>query len=78
MNIALSILSIIGTISSVVFAFLAFFRKEKESNVSVGKKGGELSNDIFYIKTMVDNIKTNLEKVEDNYNQLNIKFVKLD
>lgn len=64
-TIILSIISVLGTISSITFAYLAFKRNNKKDDKSEGKTHGVLISDIGYIKSSIDRMERSLEKVEE-------------
>ena len=48
-SIALTIISVLGTLSSIVFAFLAFRRNDKRDHKDAGKNEGVMLSEIGYI-----------------------------
>lgn len=72
-TIVLSIISVLGTVSSIVFAFLAYKRNAKTDNKQEGKNEGVLISDVGYIKSSIDRIEKNMDKLEDRYNQLSMQ-----
>ena len=62
LTIIVSIIGIIGTLSSIFFAYLAFKRNEKMEAKSEGKNQGSIFSDIGYIKACVDRVEKNLCK----------------
>ena len=77
-KIVLSLLSIIGTISSIVFAYLAFRRYAKGDNKKEGKNEGVLISDIGYIKSSIDRIEKTLNKLEEKYDDLHSRIIKIE
>ncbi len=53
-EIVLTIISVAGTVSSILFAYLAFKRGNKTENKAEGKNEGVLISDIGYIKSSID------------------------
>lgn len=78
LEILLTILSALGTLSSITFAFIAFKRNEKSDRRSEGKNEGVLLSDIGYIKSSIDRIEKSLDKLEQNYAVLSERVVKVE
>ena len=77
-EIVLSIISVIGTLSSIVFAFLAFKRNVKGDNKQEGKNEGVLISDVGYIKSSIDRIEKTLDKLEEKYDDLHSRIIKIE
>lgn len=77
-TIVLSIISVLGTVSSIVFAYLAYERNAKTDNKQEGKNEGVLISDVGYIKSSIDRIEKNMDKLEDRYNQLSNQLTKTE
>lgn len=75
-TIVLSIISVLGTVSSIVFAFLAYKRNSKTDNKQEGKNEGD--SDVGYIKSSIDRNEKNMDKLEDRYNQLSNQLTKTE
>jgi len=58
----LGVISVLGILSSIIFAYLGFFRNQKKEDLEGGKKDGVLLTEIGYIKSGVDDIKRKQEK----------------
>jgi phage shock protein A len=69
------IVGIIGTISSIVFAYLAFKRNGSNDLKASAKTEGALYSDISYIKASIDRMERKLDKVENNYQILREKII---
>lgn len=78
MEIVLSVISVIGTLSSIVFAFLAFKRNAKGDNKQEGKNEGVLISDVGYIKSSIDRIEKTLDKLEEKYDDLHSRIIKIE
>lgn len=78
MNVVISIVSIICTVLSVLVAYLAFrnnsIKDQKKSWISEGT----MLSDIGYIKACVDRMEKNLSLVEDRYQKISERLVKLE
>lgn len=77
-EIVLSVISVIGTISSIVFAFLVFKRNAKGDNKQEGKNEGVLISDVGYIKSSIDRIEKTLDKLEEKYDDLHSRIIKIE
>ena len=78
-NIVLSIISIVGTMSSILFAFLAFHRNNKGDHKQEGKEmKGVLISDVGYIKSSIDRIEKTLDKLEEKYDDLHSRIIKIE
>ncbi len=74
-EVSLSIISVIGTISSILFAYLAFRRNEKVDNKKDGKNEGVLISDVGYIKSSIDRIEKTLDKLQEKYDDLHSRVL---
>lgn len=54
-----------ASLSSIVFAYLAFKRSNKHDQKSEGKTEGVMFSDIGYIKACVDRVEKNLNRVDE-------------
>ena len=66
-SLVVSLIGVCSSISSVVFAFLAFKRSERAEHKSEGKGEGLMLSDIGYIKACVDRVEKNLNRVDEGY-----------
>lgn len=64
-DIVLTIISVLGTISSILFAYLAFKRGNKQENKDEGKSEGVMLSEIGYIKSSIDRIEKSLDHLEE-------------
>lgn len=77
-DIVLSVISLVGTLSSILFAFLAFRRNDKGDNKQEGKNEGVLISDVGYIKSSIDRIEKTLDKLEEKYDDLRSRIIKIE
>ena len=70
--------SFLASLSSIIFAFLAFKRNDKEDSKLVGKTEGVMFSDIGYIKACVDRVEKNLNKVDERYRNVAERLAKLE
>ena len=73
-----SIIGIIGTLSSIFFAYLAFKKNEKIEAKNEGKSQGSIFSDIGYIKACVDRVEKNLSKLDEGYKDILERLAKVE
>ena len=78
LNVIMSICSLIGTVSTIFFAYLAFRRSEKEEQKTDGKTEGVMFSDIGYIKACVDRVEKNLNKVDEGHRNIAERLAKVE
>ena len=76
-EITISILSILGTISSIIFAYLAFRRNDKKDIKTCATQEGELFSDMKWVKSSISRMEKKIDSIDDNYKELGITVVKL-
>ena len=67
-----------ASLSSIVFAYLAFRKSEKQDQKNDGKTEGVMFSDIGYIKACVDRVEKNLNKVDERYRGIAERLAKLE
>ena len=76
------IFGVISTLSSIIFAYLAFKRNYTNDNnqriAKSNKNEGRLISDISYIKSSLDRLDLKIDKVEQNYLDLLSRIIKLE
>jgi hypothetical protein len=60
----LTAISVIGALSTILFAYLAFKRANKKEDKLSGKNEGIIISDISYIKSSTERIEKRLDKLE--------------
>ena len=60
----LTVISVIGVLSTILFAYLAFKRANKKEDKLSGKNEGIIISDISYIKSSTERIEKRLDKLE--------------
>lgn len=71
-------IGIVGTISSICFAFLAFRRNQAHDTKKDAKSEGVLISDVGYIKSSIDRMEGKLDKVETNYQNLLSRLIRVE
>ena len=64
-ELVFALVGFFASISSIVFAYLAFRRSDKAEHKTDGKTEGVMFSDIGYIKACVDRVEKNLTKVDE-------------
>ena len=77
-EIVLTIISVLGTISSILFAYLAFKRSNKLEHKDEGKNEGVMLSEIGYIKSSIDRIEKSLNHLEERYTELSNRLVRVE
>ncbi len=67
LNIIVTIVGLIASSSSIIFALFTFKRAEREEHKKNGKNEGLILSDIGYIKACVDRVEKNLGLVDERY-----------
>ena len=78
LDIVLTVLSISGTLSSILFAYLAFRRNDRGDHKQEGKNEGVLISDVGYIKSSIDRIEKSIDKLEEGQNATKERLAKLE
>ena len=73
-----SLVGLIASLSSIVFAFIAFKRTSKDEHKSEGKAEGVMFSDIGYIKACVDRVEKNLCTVDERYRNIAERLARLE
>lgn len=77
-EIVIGIFGIMGTLSSICFAYLAFKRGQHQDTKKNAKSEGVLISDIGYIKSSIDRMEKKLDQVELNYQDLLARIVRVE
>lgn len=77
-DIVLSIISVIGTVSSITFAYLAFRRNDRGDHKREAKNEGVLISDVGYIKSSIDRIEKTMDKLEEGHANVKERLTKLE
>ena len=78
LDVVLTILSILGTVSSFVFAYLAFRKSDRGDHKEAGKNEGVLISDVGYIKSSIDRIEKSIDKLEEGHASTKERLTKLE
>jgi len=77
-DMIMGIISVIGTLSSILFAYLAFRKNDRTTLKDIAKSEGALLSDIGYIKSSIDRMESKLDRVEVNYEDLLTRVTRLE
>ena len=77
-KVVVTMVGLAASISSIVFALLAFKRSEKQEHKTEGKSEGLILSDIGYIKACVDRMEKNLTSVDERYRNVLERLVKVE
>lgn len=78
LTIVVSVIGIIGTLSSIFFAYLACKKNNMEEQRLDGKNEGAMQSDIAYIKACVDRVEKNINKVDERYRNIAERLAKVE
>ena len=78
LELSIALVGILASVSSIVFAYLAFKRGEKHDQQNEAKTEGVMFSDIGYIKACVDRVEKNLNKVDERYRNIAERLAKLE
>lgn len=76
-EITISILSVLGTVSSIIFAYLAFRRNDKKDIKAHASKETELLLDMKWLKSSVSRMEKKIDEIDANYKELGITVIKV-
>lgn len=77
-ELIISLIGAVGTISTIIFAYLAFRRNGSNDIRQKAMDEGVLLSDVAHIKSSIDRIEEKLDKVEGNYSNLKDRVIKLE
>lgn len=77
-ELVFALVGFFASISSVIFAYLAFRRSDRQDQKIDGKTEGVMFSDIGYIKACVDRVEKNLNKVDERYRNIAERLAKLE
>lgn len=77
-SIVVTAVGLCASLSSIVFALLAFKRSERQEHKTEGKSEGLILSDIGYIKACVDRVEKNLNSVDERYRNILERLAKVE
>ena len=78
LEVTLMIIGVSGTLSSILFAYLAFRRADRKEDQIAGKNEGILMSDLGYIKSSTERIEKRLDKLDNGFSDLNTRVTILE
>lgn len=78
LSLLITLIGFFASLSSIIFAYLAFKRSEKQDQKKDGKNEGLILSDIGYIKACVDRVEKNLVKVDERYRNILERLAKVE
>lgn len=78
LTVVVSVIGVIGTLSSIFFAYLACKKSNMKEQKVDGKSEGAMLSDIGYIKACVDRVEKNLNKVDERYRNIAERLAKVE
>lgn len=77
-ELVFALVGFFASISSIIFAYLAFKRSDKAEHKTDGKTEGVMFSDIGYIKACVDRVEKNLTKVDERNRNIAERLAKVE
>lgn len=77
-EIALTIISVLGTISSIMFGYLAFRRNANTDNKQIGRESGTVISDLGYIKSSIERIEKRLDNSELKFDGFSTRLARVE
>ena len=77
-EVVVMIVGIVGTVSSMVFGYIAFRKKENEEKSVRGKSKGILISEIGNIKNSIDRMYEKLDVIEKNYHEISRRVIRVE
>lgn len=78
LNTVVTVVGFCASLSSILFALLAFKRSERQDHKTEGKSEGLILSDIGYIKACVDRVEKNLNRVDERYRNIVERLAKVE
>lgn len=77
-SIIVTAIGLCASVSSIIFALLAFRRSERQDQRKEGKSEGLIMSDIGYIKACVDRVEKNITRVDETYKNVIERLAKVE
>lgn len=77
-SIIVTAIGLCASVSSIIFALLAFKRSERQDQRKEGKSEGLIMSDIGYIKACVDRVEKNITRVDETYKNVIERLAKVE
>lgn len=77
-EIALTIISVLETISSISFGYLAFRRNANSETKQIGRESGTVISDLGYIKSSIERIEKRLDISESKFDGVFTRLARVE
>lgn len=77
-EIIVTIIGVTSSITNIIFGYLALKRSNRKEERVEGKNEGEMIADIGYIKSCVERVEKNLNKVDERYRNIIERIARLE
>lgn len=77
-EIVLTIISVLGTSSSVLFGYLAFRRNAYSDTKQIGRESGTVISDLGYIKSSIERIEKRLDNSESKFDGVSTRLARVE
>lgn len=77
-ELTVTLVGFFASISSIIFAYLAFKRSNQNEQKTNGKTEGVMFSDIGYIKACVDRVEKNLNRVDERDRNIAERLAKVE
>ena len=77
-EVTLTIISVLGTISSILFGYLAFKRNTHSDTKEIGRESGTVISDLGYIKSSIERIEKRLDNSEQKFDNFNTRLTRVE
>ena len=77
-EITLTLISVLGTISSIAFAFLAFRRNSQSDTKEIGRESGTMISDLGYIKSSIERIEKRLDLTDSKFDGISTRLARVE
>lgn len=77
-EITLTRISVLGTISSIAFAFLSFRRNSQSDTKTIGRESGMMMFDLGYIKSSIERIEKRLDLTDSKFDGISTRLARVE
>jgi predicted nucleic acid-binding Zn-ribbon protein len=78
LEITLTVISILGTLSSISFGYLAFKRNSSTDTKQLGRESGTVISDLGYIKSSIERIEKRLDNSESKFDSISTRLARVE
>lgn len=77
-SIVVSVVSLLASLSSIMFAFLSFRRSDRKDRRVEGKFEGEVASGLAHIKEMLSKMETDIAKLDSQSRELAERMARVE